>query len=53
MELVNAEKDKLTKTKVRYVIQDNEHGVSGTLYLDQEKGKKPQKILKMKLRLED
>jgi len=39
--------DKVTKNKLRYVIDDNDEGIAGTIYLDKEdykEGKEPKVV---------
>ena len=51
---VKAVMDKETKRMNRYLIDnDNEHGISGTIYMPKKEGKKkPQKRLQIKLKVE-
>lgn len=45
--------DKETATKWRYKIDDNEHGISGSFYIEKETGKKrnPPESLRLKIRV--
>ena len=47
--LLKAKLDKETKRMHRYLIQKNDEGISGTIYIKKdEDGKKPQKTIKIK-----
>ena len=42
---VSAKTDKTTKTKKRFIIEPNEEGISGTIYLDKDDSKTVDEIL--------
>lgn len=50
--VIKAKLDKTTKRKYRYIVGENEYGLSGTLYRTKTSvGKKPKKRLKLEINI--